>query len=153
MCEGHFTERKSIEAMNPFGLLAISMTAYLAVALLKKVLADRYIIDGSAQQIYNAVTSFAAALTLLAVGDFSRLSAFTVLLGIAFGLITALQQIFSLRAIEIGSLSYTTVITSLSMLIPTLSGMIFWNETINVIQVLGILLMVGCLILSVEVGG
>lgn len=141
------------EKMNRNLLLVISMAACLAATLLRKVLAAKYEDGGFARQMYNAITSVTAAALLLALADFSGVSRFTVLLGLSFGLVTALQQITMMQAVQTGSLSYTTVITSLSMLIPSLSGAIFWGETLSAVQIAGIVLMVGCLVLSVEVGG
>lgn len=138
--------------MNNYVLLAVSMGVCLLGTLLRKVLASRCEISGNARLIYSAVTSVIAAMLLAAISDLSVVSAFTLMLGLVFGMVTTVAQISLLRATELGPLSYTTVITSLSMLIPALSGAMFWGERIRVIQVAGMVLMVGCLALSVDLG-
>ena len=139
--------------MNNYLLLGISILANLGGASMKKFLTKRYENTVSSQQIINAVTSLVSAGSLLILADGLNASLFTVLLALVFGIVTALQTITFLQALEYGPFSYTSVIISLSMLIPTLSGAIFWDETIAPVQIVGILLMVGCFILSVNVIG
>ena len=102
--------------------------------------------------VYTAITSLVSAILLAVLGDLGSISLFTVLLGLAFGIVTALQSVFYLKAFEIGPFSYTTVIVTLSTIIPTLSGCIFWDEKISIPQIIGIILMVVCMILSVDFG-
>ncbi len=136
--------------MNNIVLLIASVFANLTGATTKKLLTTRYENTAASQQMINAVTSLVSALALLALTDSLDASLFTVLLALAFGIITALQTITFLQALECGPFSYTSVIISLSMLIPTLSGAIFWDEMIYPIQIAGILLMVCCFVLSVN---
>lgn len=139
-------------------LLAISMAACLGGSLIRKLYSDKFPGSGFARNIYNTVSTGVAALTLAVmaicfygIGSISSASYFTVFLAIAFGVVTAFQQLMMLKAFEVGPFAYTTVITSLSMLIPTLSGaLIFKTETIRPIQYVGIALMVICLVLSVD---
>ena len=132
--------------------LIISMAAYWIASMMRKTFTDRFGGTAASRHLYNAVGSLVSAAVLLIWGGFGQLSIFTLLLGIAFGIITAVQQITHLKALETGSLAYTTVIISLSMLIPALSGALIWDEQIGLVQVLGIVLMVACLILSVDTG-
>ena len=138
-------------------LLAISMAACLGGTLIRKHHSGKFPGSELSRHLYNVVTTLTAAITLFVIaicegGIASAITAspFTVLLAAAFGIVTALQQLMVLKAFEIGPLSYTTVITSLSMLIPTLSGVLFFSETISALQYVGIALMVVCLVLSVN---
>ena len=137
-------------------LLAISMAACLGGSLIRKIYSDKFPGSALARNVYNAVSTgvSAVALAVMAIcfyGLASLSSVFTVLLAVAFGVITALQQLMMLKAFEVGPFAYTSVITSLSMLIPTLSGaLIFKTETIRPLQYVGIALMVVCLVLSVD---
>ncbi|MBP3323400.1 MAG: EamA family transporter [Clostridia bacterium] len=139
--------------MNDTILLIISMAACLSGAVLKKVLSDKYESGNFVNHVYNAVVSFVSALCLLAVSSINTVSVFTVLLGLAFGLVTALQSIMFLKALEHGPFSYTSVIMSLSTIIPALSGAIFWQEVIAPVQYVGIALMMACFVLSVDTKG
>ena len=139
-------------------LLIISMAACLGGSLIRKIYSDKFTGSSLAKNVYNAISTGigAIALAVMAVcfygaSSIASASLFTVLLAIAFGIVTALQSLMMLKAFEVGPFAYTTVITSLSMLIPTLSGaLIFKTETIKPVQYAGIALMVVCLVLSVN---
>lgn len=134
-------------------ILAISMLACLFGGLIKKICGNRFENKDAMYQFYNAVISIISALVLIVVSDNLKISAYTILLGIIFGVITALQSVFNMKAFEKGPYSYTTVIVSLSTIIPALSGYFFWDEMISSVQVIGILLMLLCFICSVNFNG
>lgn len=136
--------------MNNTLMLISSMAANLFGSLLKKRINDKYERNMFSYQIYNAVVSFSSAVILLILADNLSVSLYTVLLALAFGIITLAQQVFNLYALENGPLSYTTVIISLSTLIPTVSGALFWDEKILAVQYVGIGFMIICFILSVN---
>ena len=136
--------------MNKYILLIISMLACLFGGMLKKVFTNRFPNNPLAEQVFNLVTFTSAAIVLICWGGFSNLSWFTLLLSLAFGIITALQQLSSLKAMNCGPWSYTSVITALSTLIPALSGVLFWHESLHYAQIVGIILMVVCFLLSVD---
>lgn len=131
-------------------LLAGSMLAGLAGSVITKFLEMRFEQKDLMYHVYNAIMSAVCVVVFLLTGGLPSISLFTVLLGIAFGVVTALQRVFSLKAISIGPFSYTTVIGSLSMIIPALSGAIIWNEELPPIRLLGVALMVVCIICSVD---
>lgn len=139
--------------MNNGMLLAFSVCANVCGAIVRKFITNRCQSSGSTRLFYNLITSAVSAVLLLVMAESLQASLFTVLLALAFGIITATQAIFTLQALECGPLSYTTVIISLSMLIPTLSGALFWGESIYAIQIVGIVLMALCFILSVNTSG
>jgi len=132
--------------------LSVSMLACLLGGMIRKYYTERYGGAGSARHVFNAVTSAAAAAVLFLWGGISSASPFTLILGAAFGVVTAVQTITTLAAMERGPWAYTTVITSLSMLIPTLSGALIWHESIGPLKIVGIVFMVACLVLSVDGG-
>lgn len=129
---------------------AATMTAYLGSGVIKKLYSKKLGDKTASKYIYNSITSFVSAIVLCIWGGIGQISLFTFLLGCAFGVVTAIQQISNLKALDVGPLSYTSVIISLSTLIPTLSGLIFWNEKIGLRQIIGIALLVVCFVLSVE---
>ena len=132
--------------------LSVSMLACLLGGMIRKYYTERCGGAGSARHVFNAVTSAAAAAVLFLWGGISSASPFTLILGAAFGVVTAVQTITTLAAMERGPWAYTTVITSLSMLIPTLSGALIWHESIGPLKIVGIVFMVACLVLSVDGG-
>ncbi len=133
--------------------LAVSMTAALLTGILRKLLVDRYENSERARHLQNAVASLVAAVCLLLVGGVPQASLFTVLLALGFGFVTALQQVFTLQALELGPYAYTAVICSLSTMIPALSGALFFKETLGFSHILGMLLMVVCFFLSADFSG
>ena len=137
--------------MNTYFILAISMAAALAGSLFRKAFSNKGSETMLARHIFNAGVSFISALILWVWSGFDiSMSVFTLILGIIFGLVVAIQHIANLQAIETGPLSYTSVIISLSTLIPALSGAIIWKESISTIQMIGMVLLAVCLILSVN---
>jgi drug/metabolite transporter (DMT)-like permease len=100
--------------------------------------------------IFNLVGSVSAVATLLIWSGFGGASLFSILLAVAFAMCIMTTIIFQLEAIKIGPWSYTTVLISFSTLISAVSGWIFWGEPVVWNQVVGILLIVICIILSVD---
>lgn len=82
-------------------------------------------------------------------GGFGSISLYTVLLGGLMGLANILSLITMMMAYNYGPFSYTSVIVSLSTVIPALSGL-FFGEQISAVQYVGIGCMIFCLILSPE---
>lgn len=136
--------------MNNYLKLAISLFANLSGGIIKKRINDRYENNFFSYQLYNCIVSLSASVTLFFLCDNFKISLFTIVLALIFGFVTLLQQAANLIALENGPFSYTSVIISFSTLIPAISGRIFWNESIDMIQYLGILLMLICFIFSVD---
>ena len=128
------------------------MSACLLSGILKKYSTGRFQNKQLMCHLFNTSVSLVSAISLLAMSKISHISLFTILLGIAFGVTTALQQLFTLKAYETGPFAYTTVIMSLSTIIPTFSGHFIWGEEIAPVQILGIILMFVCIICSVNNG-
>ena len=139
--------------MNNILLLISSMSANLFGGIIKKHINDRYENNMFSYQLYNCIVSIVSAVVLLIMSDDLSCSVFTVVTAIVFGLLTLSQQISNLLALKNGPFSYTTVIISLSTLIPTLSGQFFGDESLNLFQYAGIVLLVICFVLSVDFSG
>ena len=126
------------------------MLACLLGNMVKKYSGDKFVNKKAMFYFYNAVISAVSALCLLIVNRSFELSAFSLLLGIVFGVVTAIQNAFCLKSYEIGPFSYTSVIVSLSTIIPALSGYFLWKEEISFVQIIGIILMAICFVFSVD---
>ena len=131
-------------------LFAVSMAACLLGGLVRTYYSKSVSSTMAGYHLFNAVTSLVCGATLLALsgGDF-RLSLYTVLTALLFGVITALQQVTTSAALNVGPWSYTSVIASMSTVITALSGALFFGESIRTTQYFGIALMLVCLVLSV----
>ncbi len=130
--------------------LILSMAAALVGGIAKKYYSgvNKRGIAGSF--VFNAVCTFASAAVLLCWGGFGRAARFTVLLGILFGFITALQGIAQILALQCGPMSYTMLLISFSTLIPALSGVMFFGESLGWAQIVGIALMLISFALAAE---
>ena len=132
-------------------LFVLTMSAALMVGTGKKEYSKNYSNTQSGFFCFNAMYGLVCGLTLWVLSGFSiQASLFTFLLGILFGLLTMAATMFNLRALTLGPWAYTTVICSLSTIIPTLSGAFFWNENIGMFQFIGIALMLASIILSIK---
>ena len=139
--------------MTTYLMLAFSMLACLLVVILRKHCGSKFQNKSAMYHVYNACESSVCMITLIAVSGNLKVSAFTMILGVVFGLITALGTFFTLKALDIGPLSYTSVITSMSTIISAISGYLFWDEDIALIQLVGVALMLLCFVFSVDFAG
>ena len=128
-------------------LLTVSLVAALGGSIFKKLYTNR---DSrlSGSFAYTAVGCLVAAAVLFAWGGFGKASLFTVLLGVLFGAVTALQGVTNMAALQVGPLSYTTVIISFSTLISALSGVLFFEESIGLWQIIGMVMMLASFALA-----
>ncbi len=110
--------------------------------------------NNSDLSIFNAISSLVSMVILTVIcavsSSLSLPSMYTILLGIVFGLSTALCAILNLNALKSGPLSYTNVIVSCAMVIPALSGVVLYNETVSAWQLVGIMLMVTSFVCAVD---
>ncbi len=100
--------------------------------------------------LYTSVGSIVSALLLLLMGGFGEASVFTLLLGALFGLVVTLQLVTNLVALQLGPMSYTTVIISFSTLITALSGILFFGEHLTPLKGVGIALMLASFVFAAE---
>lgn len=97
------------------------------------------------------ITSFVSAVCIWGVTGFDlKISTYSGVMALIQGIVMALSATFVLYSIAVGPWAYTTVITSFSMLIPTLIGTIFWQEHIDALTVIGIVLVAVSIVLSVQ---
>lgn len=134
-------------------LLILSLLAALVSSIARKYYTDKNPTGLSGGFVFNAVGCLTAAVILLCWEGFSSPSAFTLLLAVFFGAITAVQGITNIAALQVGPLSYTSVIISFSTLISALSGVMFFNESLGWAQMLGIVLMLASFVLAAKNDG
>ncbi len=140
------------EDMNITVTLILSLAAALGGSIAKKYYTDKQPTGLSGGFVFNAVSCLTAAAVLLCWGGLGATSVFTVMLGIVFGAVTALQGITNIAALQVGPMSYTSVIISFSTLISALSGVTFFNESLGWAQIVGIVLMLVSFVLAAKSG-
>lgn len=140
---------------NSVFLLIVSILLNLmACSILRTKFCKNEVASGADLYSFNGFSSLLSMLTLIVVcavsGSLALPSVYTLLMGIAFGVITALCAVFNMKALEIGPMSYTTVICYCSMLIPSLSGMVLYGEVISVVQYVGVIFMIASFVCAVD---
>ncbi len=141
--------------MNNYFILAVSVFFdLLACGILRNSFCKNRVKSNSDLHVFNILSSVVTlAVMFIAYAIAGMLcvpSFFTVGIGLIYGVATALCAIFNMKALECGPLSYTKVIICCAMVIPALSGTVFFNETIGFVQYIGIALMLLSFILAVE---
>ena len=109
--------------------------------------------DGGVKMLFlrNTIFMFLIGLAIFALNGFViKVSIFTLIMGLLFGLMTMLSNATMLQAYSYGPYGYTSVIVTLSTVITALSGYLFWGERFGIYKVIGITLMVFCFIFAVE---
>lgn len=134
-------------------LLIVSLFAGLLGTVLRKYFINENNSGVGGGFLFNAVSTLIAGAILFLWGGVGEVSLYTVLLGIIFGILTAVQGITNLLAIETGPLSYTTVIISCSTIISALSGRFFFGEELTPAHIVGILLMIVSFVLATDKNG
>ena len=79
----------------------------------------------------------------------SQVSFFTIVLGFLFGVITALSNFYKMCALTSGPMHITLLVTTSSMIIPTMSG-IFFGERCSPIKLILVVFLIGFIYLSFE---
>lgn len=81
----------------------------------------------------------------------STLSAYTLILGIVFGVITALSNLYKMLALGKGPMNITLLVTTSSMIIPTLSG-VFFGERFSPMKLLTVAILIVFIYISLDKG-
>lgn len=78
-----------------------------------------------------------------------KLSLFTALLGMVFGIMTAFRNVYNMQALANGPMNITLLITNSSTIIPTLSG-VFFGERFSWLKLLFVFFLLGFIYLSLQ---
>lgn len=96
---------------------------------------------------FNMVT-YAVCICLFGVAIInSNVSVYTITLGVLFGVITALSNLYKMLALSAGSMHITLLITTSSMIIPTMSGL-FFGEPFNIRKLIIVFFLIAFIYLS-----
>lgn len=99
------------------------------------------------------IIMYAVCILLFGIGLIQgKISMFTVLLGILFGIVTALSNLYKMNALSEGPMHITLLITTSSMIIPTMSG-VFFGEGFSPYKLIAVVVLIGFIYLSLGNGG
>lgn len=109
---------------------------------------------GSASELhsFNAAVYAVCILTFGILMLTGGISLYTALLGLLFGVVTALNNYYKLLALSAGPMHLTLLFTTSSMLIPTFSG-VFFGERFSIGKLLVVLVLLFFLYLSFDKKG
>jgi len=129
-------------------LLPLSMLMWLLNASFGNRFGKAMMRNISDSLLYNIFCLLTSAILLAALmRPYVLPSPYTLFLGVLFGIITISGQLSATLALARGPMSITMLIASCAMLIPAVSGAVFWNESIGIFQLAGLFLMVVSLFL------
>lgn len=132
-------------------VLSVSLSAGRNITS-KKTAADS---NKKSQFFLSQTVLFAsAALLLLAFGikNFVSVSAITLFYGMIYGVLLILSQWMFTIALKSGNTSVCSVVYSLGFILPTISGTLFWNETLTLLNIIGIFVAVIIILLTAKKG-
>lgn len=140
--------------MNALLLTVSVIMNILSTGILRNDFCKKEIRSSADLHTFNAISSILSAVTLALIALFGKSlclpSAYTLGMGVVFGIATALCAVLAMKALESGPLSYTNVIIACGMVIPSLSGMLLFGETISMGQYAGMALMLISLACAVD---
>ena len=140
--------------MNFFLLIVSVVMNLFSAGILRNQYCKKEIQSNADLNIFNAASSALSAVVLAVValigGSLCVPSLYTLLLGVIFGIVTALGAVLHMKALETGPLSYTNVIVPCGMVIPSLAGSLFFGEVISTGQFVGMALMLFSIVCAVD---
>ncbi|MBE6611654.1 MAG: hypothetical protein E7632_04085 [Ruminococcaceae bacterium] len=131
--------------------LAVSVAANVAGGSVNNRFSKDEGITAADKYRFNIASSAAALLIAAIFAKSWSISPYTLVMGILFGILNGGSFFARTFALSEGSLALTTLIGSCGMLIPTAAGVLFWGEGIGLLQIVGIVVMIGALALVVGV--
>lgn len=98
--------------------------------------------------LFNAIVFFTASMLFCA--DIPKASTQTWIFALAFALLTVAFQLSYTKALSLGNVSLTVMAVNLSMLFPSLVSVIFYDESLTLTRIIGIILTVISFTLTVD---
>lgn len=132
------------------------MTALLTVLSIGSMVLQNGLLNGVCKKVLNTsqqtnffnVVQYAVCVLIFGVMMFTgSLSWYTAGVGVLFGIVTALGTMYKLMALGKGPMHITLLITTSSMIIPTLSG-VFFGEGFSLTKFAVVIVLIGCIYLS-----
>ena len=106
--------------------------------------------DKGNSYLFNAVSYIICIIIFAILTAMGKVSLFSVCVGILYGVMTAMSNGYKMIALGEGPMHLTTLVTSASMIIPTMSGFIFFGEKFSLVKLIGIVFLLFFIYLSLE---
>ena len=131
-------------------LFAISITATVVQSTLFNHVGKKELRTGRSVWIFNTALYLFSFVLFLVSALGKPLSTFTLLFGLVFGLVTIIQSTCNLMALKRGPMHITLLITTSSLVIPSLSGAVVNGETLSIGKLAAIAVLLVFIYLSVD---
>lgn len=101
---------------------------------------------------YNFYMFLVAFIVVLLAGisNLGSVSIQTIIMAVVYGLFLVFGQVFLIKAMDIGEVSISTLFYSCGFLIPTFVSIYVYNESLKLLQVIGVILILVSFVISVE---
>ena len=132
-------------------LLFLSIVLASFRNLLSKSISDHPFPDKSFF-LLQAVIFFAGSVVLIPFG-MTHVSTTTLMLALIYGGLLIMAQWCYTAALKSGNLSLCATVYSLGFILPTMSGMLFYEEDVTIVKILGVILVIPAIVFSKSPGG
>ena len=92
---------------------------------------------------FNAVSYVFCIVLFVSVAIGTGISFFSVGLGVIFGILTVLANVYKMKAFASGPMTLTVLTTTSSMIIPSLSGTLFFGEEFKILKTVAMVIFIG----------
>lgn len=100
---------------------------------------------------YFNIFGYLVCVILFGIMSFSTgISLYTFLMGILFGVCILLSSVFKMQALKEGPMHITILVTTASMIIPTLSGTVIFNEPLSIPKLIFVAILIFFIYLSIS---
>jgi drug/metabolite transporter (DMT)-like permease len=129
--------------MKWIAVITISLLSTFNTLILKSI-QKRYINNRTDFFIFIFYLNFFQSIGLLAIPPYTKLSFFkeSLYLGIAYGVTILVYYLFMMLALSAGPLVLTNSVLALYPLIPIFYGLLFWQETLSILIIIGLALFI-----------
>lgn len=131
-------------------LLSVSMLSIVLQNGLFNTVSKRKLKDKFDTFHYNLWLYLICFVLFAALSFGTKISLFSVLLGLLFGIVTMLSNFYKMTALSKGPMHITVLITTSSMIIPAMSGAIMFGESFSLGKALAILLLIFFIYVSLK---
>ncbi len=131
-------------------LLAVSILAGWLGNIARNQYSKRYSVSNTDVYLFLLICQIVALFVLLVTSSILQVSLFTLLIAVLFGAISVIQGLMGNKALQHGPMSLYSVLISSSMLIPAISGALFWGESLSISIVCGMFGMLAMIILTAK---
>ena len=131
-------------------LLSVSMLSMVLQNGIFNSVSKSSLKDKADRFYFNSYTYLICFLLFLLLAFSGSFSIYSLGLGLLFGAVTMLSGYYKLSALSKGPMHITTLITSASMIIPAMSGAMFFGERISVGKAFAIILLIFFIYISLK---